>query len=133
MSIELVNQTWDEIGRKVRALRYTVFLRTEPVQTQSLGGIHYPASTTGFYDGLMHMRLVCATVLAVGNEVHELEPGMRVCFQRKYLARWQTLKDGTFVGWIHSEEVTGILEEGAHMDKYLDFTEGPKAIRAQPV
>lgn len=125
-----VGQVWDELGTRVRALGGTVFVRTDLLPEKSPGGILYPSSS--FYDGPLHMRLISGTVLAVGPAAAPLNPGDRVCFQRKFFARWQVLRDGSFVGWLNVHEITGVLDESTTVDNRIDFPEGARAVRELP-
>lgn len=105
---ELIAETFKEIGVKgVRALGRTVFLRTEPFEKKSPGGIYFPLSTLGFYDGPAHLRIVYALVIAAGPKC-SVKVGDRVCFQRMSFARWIPLEDGTFVGWIDEVQMIGV-------------------------
>ncbi len=129
---ELVKSTWAEIGCRVRPLRRMVFVRTDLPKQHSDGGIWYPSTESGFYDGPFHLRLVTATVLAAGSK-SILKPAERVCFQRKYFARWCVLEDRTMIGWLDETEITGIMDDGVSVGKFVENPLGPKQPMALPL
>lgn len=131
--MDRVQQTWDELGIKVRMIHDWVLVRTEVPPEQTEGGIWYPPMYRTFYEGPLHLRLVSALVLSNGPHARGVKVGERVCFQRKYFARWKKLADNSMVGWLHEREVTAAMDEGMDIDRDLSFPDGPKAIRYTPV
>jgi len=109
-NMERVEETWKEIGCRVRPLRKTIMVRTEPLPTKSAGGIILPGKLTTFYGELPHMQIIVATVLSSGRDAI-LETGDRIAFTRLFFARWMQLQDRTLIGWIANEEnVLGYAE-----------------------
>ena len=128
--VNFVEQTWEKLGRRVRASGHTVFVRTDVPEEKSEGGIFYPDS--GFYSGPFHLRLVAATVLSAGSK-SILKPGDRVCFQRQWFCRWESLDDKTLVGWLEEAQVTGVLEEDVKVGKFVEQAGGPKQCVPHPL
>lgn len=106
---EVVNRTWSEVGYKITPLRKMVFVKTDPVP-QKVGSLYLPPKLATFYGELPNLVLVNATVLAAGPKA-SVRPGDRVCFTRLFFARYCDLQDGTYIGWIEEENLTGRLEE----------------------
>jgi hypothetical protein len=106
-TMEIVNKTWEEMGRKIQPLRNILLVRTDPV-SEKVGSIFLPHMKQGFYAGMPHEMLAHATVLSVGPKVR-LKVGDRVCFTRTNFARMQFLQDGTVVGWIQDQHLAGML------------------------
>lgn len=130
----IIEQTWEELGASVRPIGHTVFVRTDPIPEKTRGGIILAPSTTNFYEGPFHLRLATATVLSVGPRVRgEPYPGDRVCFQRKYFARWKILDDRTYVGWLQAAQITGIVDPDSDLGRYVEFPEGDRAVREHPL
>jgi co-chaperonin GroES (HSP10) len=131
--IEKVEQTWEELGRRVRATGATVFVRTEPPAKKTRGGIIIPDTLRGFYEGPFHLRLVNALVLSAGPEARAVHAGDRVCFQRKMFAHWLKLPDETLIGWIQEGHIAGVLDPDVVVDKHITFPEGNAAVREAPM
>ena len=129
---DTVNRTWNELGKKIRALGYKVAVRTDLPEIKSAGGIFYPPQESSFYSGPMHLRLVRATTLSVGESASDLVQGERVCFQRKYFVRTHELKDGSMVGFINIGEVTAVIEQ-AGLSKFIQPPGGPAQPQHQPM
>jgi hypothetical protein len=128
---DFVEQTWEKLGRRVRATGHTVFVRTEAPPEKSEGGIFYPDSS--FYNGPFHLRLVPATVLSAGPR-STLKPGERVCFQRQWFCRWKDVPgDKTLVGWVEEAQITGVLEDDTKVDKFIEQPLGPKQCMPHPL
>lgn len=108
-NLDVVGQTWTEVGYKVRPLRNTVFVRTLPLE-EKVGSLYLPAKLTKFYGELPHQKTIRAVVLAVGPKA-KVKPGEKVCFTRLYFAWWKKLEDGCMVGWIDENQLTGYIEE----------------------
>jgi hypothetical protein len=107
--LERVEKTWEELGYRLRMLRNTVLVRTEPLPTES-NGVILPDRAVSFYGELAHVQFVTATVLAAGPKA-VLKPGDRIAFTRLFFARLLEMPDKTMVGWIANEEnVLGYAE-----------------------
>lgn len=109
--MDIVEETWNEIGRRVRPLKRAVFVRTipPPVKTES-GLIWLPPKVTSFSHGLPHVRVVNAIVLSAGPSC-TVKPGELICFQRLHFARWLPLRESEcFVGWIDESQLVGYVE-----------------------
>ena len=108
--LETVGRTWKELGHSIRPLRYVILVRTDPLPTKTISGLHLSPKMTNFYGELPHVQLITATVLSSGPKA-VLEPGDKVCFQRLFFARYEKMEDGTMVGWIaHEGNVIGLFE-----------------------
>lgn len=109
--MELVERTWSELGYSIRPLRWMVFVRTDPFEGK-IGSIHLPGRDNYFYGDLGNARIAIATVLSAGKAglAGSLEPGDHVCFQRLYFAWYKRMEDGTFVGWIDANQITGYFD-----------------------
>jgi co-chaperonin GroES (HSP10) len=123
---DFVEETWQELGTRVRPLRDLVFLRTVKPSQQTEGGIWFAPSDQNFYDGPLHLRLMRAIVLAAGPR-SVLQPGDHICFQRLYLSRWKGLQDGTFVGWLREIEVALVVDPDVEVSRFLNPNAGPRA------
>jgi hypothetical protein len=106
---DTVEKTWEEVGYRVRPLRWMVFVRTDPIP-QKVGSIYLPFKLQTFYGELPHLQVVTATVLSVGPKALGLQPGDRVAFARLHFARWLDMADGTKVGWIDANQIAGYAE-----------------------
>ena len=121
----LAEQTWEEVGCKIRALRTLVFIRTEEARKR-IGLIWLPSTESDFYGGpLMHMRLATGIVIAKGPRA-DVEIGDRVVFQRMYFSRWKTMKDRTLVGWLEASQITGIADSGVEFSPFITKPGGPR-------
>ena len=105
-----VDETWKDIGMKVRSLHRKLYVRTYPYKDK-IGLIWLPAAQIGFYKGMAHQRLVKATVCSVGSEVVEAEPGDTILFTRLFFIKHLSIDDGTFTGWIDEVNMIGYAPE----------------------
>jgi co-chaperonin GroES (HSP10) len=107
----IAEQTLAELGLKeIRPLRRMLFVRTEPFDNKSSGGIYLPGKLHGFFGGLPHMRNVFGTVVAAGPKC-EVRVGDRIVFQRLHFAHWKPLREeGAYLGWIDETQVIGYAE-----------------------
>lgn len=106
-----IEETWKDIGMKVRPMRRHVYVRTA-AYIGKIGKIYLPGGNySGFYSGLAHQRLVKATVCAVGPRVKGVKPGETIIFQRLFFIKHLSIDDGTFVGWVDEENVIGYAPE----------------------
>ena len=73
----LTDQTWDELGRTIRPMGDTCFVRTDIVPLMTPGGIIIPNKTARFFHGLPNPKpgrggspvMKWATVIAAGPDV----------------------------------------------------------------
>ncbi len=109
----LAQQTWDAVGFKIRPLFAKVFVKTDP-PAQKIGLIYLPPKEAQFFGGLGHMRLVTATVIAVGPLAKSVKLGDRVCFRRLDFGHFVKLRQEdqseVFVGWIEQEQLSGFVD-----------------------
>jgi len=106
-----VDETWKDIGMKVKPLRRKLYVRTCPYKDK-IGLIWLPGGNhSGFYSGMAHQRLVKATVCSVGGEVAEVEPGDTILFTRLFFIKHLSIDDGTFTGWIDEVNMIGYAPE----------------------
>jgi hypothetical protein len=108
MDTGIVEQTWAEVGCKVRPLRRMVFVRTLPL-AEKIGSIYLPMKMTKFHGELPHQKTIRAVVLSTGSKC-AVKPGEHVCFTRLHFAWWKKLEDGCMVGWIDENQLTGYFE-----------------------
>ena len=105
-NLDVVGQTWNEVGFKVRPMHAKVFVRTDP-PAEKIGMIFLPPKEADFFGGMMHLRLVTATVLSVGPMARLVKPGDRVVFQRMNFGYIKKLEKGVYVGWIEEQQLVG--------------------------
>lgn len=111
-----VEAAWEELGFRVRAQAYWVFVKTEPLpQKTDSGKLWLPPSMTTFYGPPAHTHYLYGTVLAAGPRcAEELKPGVRIYFPRVQLAKYRGFADGTHFGWLSQEFVVGTLPHEVH-------------------
>lgn len=106
-----IQQTWDELGFRVRPLKFKVFVRTEPLFVRDESGLFLPPSRTNLYgDRMAHQVLVRALVCAVGPVARDhwkFEEGQRIVFKRLHFAWLRKMDDGTYFGYIDAAEILG--------------------------
>lgn len=117
--LKRVEETWEELGYKIRPLSYWAFVRTEPLPQKTASGLIWlPPKMATFYGELPHMQPIKAVVCSVGPAAPaDLVPGVRVVFQRLHFARHVMLKDGTYFGWINPEQIYGIPLDDEDSDR----------------
>lgn len=116
----LVQQTWDELGVKMRARGYWVWVRTEP-HKEKIGSIWLPPKMAKFHGELPHLVNVMATVLTAGNvgAAAEFKTGDRIWFTRLYFGYHKKMEDGTFVGWLDANQISGFAGEEDELGQFL--------------
>jgi co-chaperonin GroES (HSP10) len=106
-----VDQTWEEVGYKIRPLKYKVFVRTEPLFVRSEGGVFLaPAATELYGNRMAHQVLVRAIIVSVGPVARDhwhFEVGQRIVFKRLHFAWLKKMDDGTYLGYIDAAEIVG--------------------------
>jgi hypothetical protein len=112
----LVEQTWKEMGFRIRARGYQVWVRTVPFE-RKVGAIWLPPKLQSFHGELPHLVTTRAVVLSAGPEgfARDVKPGDTVAFKRLHFATYMPVGDPDHqekVGWIDSNEVMWV-EEGA--------------------
>lgn len=106
-----IAETLAELGAKaLRPLRWYLMVRTEPVEERTAGGLWLPPKLASFYGPLPHRQILEGLVLAAGPDA-ALNQGDRVAFQRLHFSRWCQMADQTYVGWVDSNQLLGIVEE----------------------
>jgi hypothetical protein len=119
--LDLVERTWAELGFRIQAPRFLVWVRTLPVE-QKQGLIWLPPKQSSFWGGLPHLRTVRAVVLSAGPAglAKTLRPGDVVAFSRGHFNRFfqleptqETLsgRSEEFVGVIDSNDLFGYADE----------------------
>jgi len=110
--LELVEQSWKELGYRVRPLGRTVFVRTRAIPDK-VGSLYLPTKHTKFYGKLPHMQNIEAVVMAAGPKAQDVRPGDRVTFQRLNFARLVKFQAEAeeFFGWVDSSQIIGHVEE----------------------
>jgi len=124
--MDLIERTWDEIGCKVKAIGYKLWVRTKPYERKTEGGVIWlPPKLQSFHgDSAAHLIIIHATVLSAGpiGVAADFKPGDTVAFQRLHFGYvWKLKPDPTrqdvwghdeqFVGWIDANQVLGYVDE----------------------
>lgn len=123
--MDLIERTWEEIGCKIRATGYKMWVRTKPHARKTGGGIWLPPKLQSFHgDSAAHLIIVHATVLSSGpvGVAAEFKPGDTVAFQRLHFGYMWKLKpdpeledvwghDEQYVGWIDANQVLWHVDE----------------------
>ena len=123
-----VEETWKDIGMKVRPMRRKLYVRTHSYKDR-IGLIWLPPSNhSSFYSGMAHQRLVKATVCSVGPGVAEAQPGDTILFTRLFFIKHLAIDDGTFTGWIDEVNMIGYAPE----DVDLTYIGGAVAVGSHP-
>ena len=126
-TMAVVDQTWKELGRRFRAVRQVVFVRTDPPK-EKVGSIYKPYSRLGFYDGMPNQHPIAAVVISAGPDT-EFKTGDRICFQRLFFARLTELSDHSLVGWILGPNVSGFLEGDLDDSLVPNWTKVPEVVK----
>jgi|WetSurMetagenome_2_1015567.scaffolds.fasta_scaffold07491_2 hypothetical protein len=124
--LDLVERTWAELGFRIQAPRFLVWVRTLPVE-QKRGLIWLPPKMASFYGELPHLRTVRAVVLSAGPRglAKSLKPGDVIAFSRGVFSRFfqmqptQVTASGAseeFVGVIDSNDIFGFSDEYAESE-----------------
>jgi len=120
--MDLVERTWEELGYKIQATGWKVWVRTKP-HPRKYGHIWLPPKAGSFHGDLPHLRTVYATVLSAGPKgvAATLKPGDVVAFKRLEFAWWVKLEpqetdryggDEEYVGYLDANHVVYFVEEG---------------------
>lgn len=104
--LEIIEQTWGEIGWRAKPLKRWVFVRTE-LLPDKIGSLYLPPTLRGNYAQLGHKVLMRALVLSTGPQCRILKPGDRIAFPRLFFARWHYLEDKSLAGWVDEDNISG--------------------------
>jgi len=109
--MDIIERTWEELGYRIRATNYRVWVRTLP-HPRKHGSIWLPPKAGSFYGELPHLRTVYGTVLSAGPRgvAAELKPGDIVAFKRLEFAWWAKLEASTKDEYGEDEEYLGYLD-----------------------
>ena len=107
--MQVVADTWEELGRRFRPLHKGLFVRTDPMAIRTAGGLFLTGEESAFHKGMGHNKVIKATILSVAKDV-PMKEGERVCFQRLHFTWIWRLRDGTYVGIIRDDFLIGHLE-----------------------
>ena len=102
----LIDDTWKELGYKIRPLKRKIVVRTLPQDFQRIGSLWKPAKYASFHGELPHQVTTEAYVLYCGPST-TVKPGEKVCFTRLYFAWHKKMADGTYVGWVDESQLSG--------------------------
>ena len=94
--LALVDKTWEELGHKVRAIRYMTWVRTLPFPEKTAGGILLPPKLQSFHGELPHLQNVRGVVVSTGpvGAARDMKVGELVEFQRLHFAYYKKLREG---------------------------------------
>ena len=117
----IVEKTWEELGFRIRAVGWKVWVRTLP-HPRKVGHIWLPPKAASFYGELPHLRTVYGVVLSAGSRglARSLKPGDIVGFKRLEFAWWVKLEgtqsdeygsDDEYVGYIDANHIPYLVEE----------------------
>lgn len=119
--MDLIERTWDELGFRIQATGWKVWVRTRP-HPRKIGSLWLPPQQASFYGDLPHLRTVYATVLSAGQlgPARALKPGDVIAFQRLHFAWVKKLEpttrdeygaDEEYVGYLNAPDVVYVVEE----------------------
>jgi hypothetical protein len=125
--LDLVERTWAELGFRIQAPRFLVWVRTLPVE-QKRGLLWLPPKHASFWGVLPHLRTVRAVVLSAGPRglAKAMKPGDVIAFSRGHFNRFfqmqptEVTESGTseeFVGVIDSNDIFGFSDEYAESEE----------------
>jgi hypothetical protein len=125
-----IQETWDELGLKIRPRSWYLFVRTEhkPWKTHT-GRLYLPPKTHSFNGPLPHQDLIKGLVVAAGPiaiQKSRVTVGKRVIFKRLHFAWWKKMEDGTRFGWIPAGDVLGYPYDDAETDERSECRAKPK-------
>lgn len=117
MDVEIVEETWKELGFKLRANAYYLIVRTKPhIRKTASGLLWLPPKLQDFHGELPHLVETHAVVLSAGPRgcAAEFQPGETVAFKRLYFGYWYKVgrrEDQEFVGWVDANQVLWKIED----------------------
>lgn len=114
--IASVKETWDELGYKIRATGFNLWVRTLPFPKKSRGGIWFSPKMMQFHGGVSgHLITIRAVVLSAGpvGVAKAFKPGDLVEFQRLFFAYHQkmNIEEQDYVGWIDANQCYWKIED----------------------
>jgi len=131
---DLVERTWEEMGFRVRATGYKLWVRTRP-HPRKYGQIWLPPKAASFYGGLLpHQQTVYATVLSAGpvGVAREFKPGDIVAFKRLHFA-WIKKMEPTFKDkYGGSEEYVGTIDAN-DIVYFIEEADGVRVMRTEEI
>lgn len=96
----------------IKPRRRAVWVVTDkPADKTPSGLLWLPPEMTKFYYFVPHLRLVRATVVAVGPDAPWFRVGDRIGFARTWFARFAFLGDECMLGFLDATKVAGFLRE----------------------
>lgn len=109
MNTELVQETWEELGFRVRARGYYIWVRTLPFP-RKIGSIWMPPKLQQFYGELPHLVTIRALVLSAGNAglAEGIHAGETIFFKRLHFAEYRRVgerEEQQRVGWVNANDV----------------------------
>lgn len=114
--LKLVDDTWAEVGHKVRAIGYRLWVRTLPFEQKTPSGLLWlPPRQQRFHGELPHLVFIRAVVLSAGSVgvAAEFKPGDVVEFQRLHFGfqyRVGPNEEQQYVGFIDANQVLWKLD-----------------------
>lgn len=119
---QLIDATWDELGYKIRARGYWLWVRTMP-HARKVGSLWLPTKLQGFYGELPHLQSTKAVVLSAGSAgvAKDIKPGDVVVFKRLHFALYKPVGNPVLqekVGWIDANQILYCSEDEDHGVSY---------------
>jgi hypothetical protein len=110
LHLDVVEQTWAELGQEIRPIGTRIFVRTEK-PPEKIGAIWLPPEYSNTFGRKLGGQVpVTGVVLSISNRVQpltDLQIGERVFFFRLPFGWTHKMEDGTFTGWIDISEILG--------------------------
>ena len=109
--MKLVEQTFDEIGYRIKSVGFMTWVRPFPHLRKTHGGLLWlPPKLQGFHGELPHLVTVRGVVLDSGpvGAAREFKAGDVVEFQRLYFGHYWKIglpEDQEYVGWLDANQI----------------------------
>jgi hypothetical protein len=110
-------ETWKEVGFKVRPTGRKIFCRTVLEKSNSL--LVLPLAAQSFFYGDANKKILNLKVLSVGPNVKAVKKGAIICCRRMEFGRIWEFKDGTKGGWIDESQVLGFDTVESEAESYV--------------
>lgn len=125
----MVERTWEELGYRIRATGWKVWVRTLP-HGRKYGSIWLPPKAASFHGELPHLRTVYAMVLSAGpkGQAQELKPGDIIAFKRLEFAWFQKLTPTNVDEYGADEEILGYIDAN-HICYRIEGSDGVQVAR----
>lgn len=126
--LDLVEETWEQLGYKIRPIGWKIFVRTMPHQ-KKVGSLWMPPKLQTFHGEVAaHLRIIRGVVLSAGNRgpAETMKPGEIVEFQRLHFGFTDKLfGEGAaddpigevYVGFLDSNQVLWKIVNGQGCEK----------------